>query len=257
MPPIPQPSDFPPSLILTITPPPTSRSTNILLLLHGLGDTIASFTSFASALHLPETTCIALQAPTPLPFELPGYHWGDDILLDPDALDADPGFSRATDKIVRQLILPVLVRKLGYRGRAIFILGYAQGASMGLSVGLEVGRGALMDDADGKNGNGEKELGGIVAIGGVLPLSAIKEDGAGKAGTPVLLVGGQGPGSALSDAGIGRTKGNFGNVEVVRWRGRRGDGMPSNREEMFPIMRFLASRLRSTSGVPEGSVEIG
>ncbi|PGH07277.1 hypothetical protein GX51_01821 [Blastomyces parvus] len=253
MPPIPQPSDFPPSLILTITPPPTPRSTNILLLLHGLGDTIAPFTSFASALRLPETTCIALQAPTPLPFELPGYHWGDDIVFDPDALDADPGFSRATDKIVRELILPVLVRKLGYRGREILILGYAQGASVGLSVGLEVGRGALV----GADGSGEKELGGIVAIGGVLPLSAVKEDGAGKAGTPVLLVGGQGPGSALTDAGIGRTKGNFGNVEVVRWKGRRGDGMPSNREEMFPIMRFLASRLRSTSGVPEGSVEIG
>ncbi|KLJ12731.1 hypothetical protein EMPG_12262, partial [Blastomyces silverae] len=134
---------------------------------------------------------------------------------------------------------------LGYRGREIFILGYAQGASVGLSVGLEVGRGALVHaDENGNDGNGgrEKELGGIVAIGAVLPLSAIKEDGAGRAGTPVLLVGGQGPGSALTDAGIGRTKGHFGNVEVVRWKGRRGDGMPSNREEMFPIMRFLASR---------------
>ncbi|PGH36644.1 hypothetical protein GX50_00506 [[Emmonsia] crescens] len=252
MPPIPQSSDFPPSLTLTITPPPTARSTNILLLLHGLGDTIAPFASFASALRLPETTCIALQALTPLPFELPGYHWGDDILFDPDALDADPGFSRATSKIIREIILPVLVQKLGYRGREILIFGYAQGASVGLSVGLEIGRGALVN----ADGNGEQGLGGIVAVGGVLPLSAIKEDGKGKAETPVLLVGGQGPGSAITDAGISRTKGNFENVEVVKWKGRRGDGMPSNREEMFPIMRFLASRLRSTSGVPEGSVEI-
>ncbi|OAX83566.1 hypothetical protein ACJ72_02078 [Emergomyces africanus] len=252
MPPIPQRSDFPPSLTLSITAPPTPRSTNILLLFHGLGDTIAPFTSFASALHLPETTCIVLQAPTPLPFELPGYHWGDDILFETDALDVDPGYSRSTSKIVGEIILPVLVRKLGYQAREIFIFGYAQGASVGLSVGLEIGRGALADADDG----GERELGGIVAVGGVLPLSAIKEDGKGKTRTPVLLVGGQGPGSSITDAGISRTKGNFENVEVVRWKGRRGDGMPSNREEMFPIMRFLASRLRSTSGVPEGSVEI-
>ncbi|OJD13773.1 hypothetical protein AJ78_05801 [Emergomyces pasteurianus Ep9510] len=250
--PIPQKSDFPASLTLSITTPPTPRCTNILLLLHGLGDNIAPFTSFASALRLPETTCIALQAPTPLPFELPGYHWGDDVLFDPDGLDVDPGYSRATSKIIRDIILPVLVKKLGYRGREIVIFGYAQGASVGLSVGLEVGRGALVD----ADGNGERELGGIVAVGGVLPLSAIKEDGKGKMRTPVLLIGGQGQESAITNAGISRTKENFENVEVVRWNGRRGDGMPSNREEMFPIMRFLASRLRSTSGVPEGSVEI-
>ncbi|KAK2811451.1 hypothetical protein FQN50_002074 [Emmonsiellopsis sp. PD_5] len=252
MPPIPQSTDFPPSLTLIITPPPapTPRSTNILLILHGLGDTIAPYASFASAMRLPETTCIALQAPTQLPFELPGYHWGDDILFDPDKLDADPGFTRATRTIVEEVILQVLVRKLGYRSREILIFGYGQGASVGLSVAMEVARGALGDDSD-------KELGGVVGVGGVVPLSAIREDGrAGKAPTPVLLVGGRGPESALSEVGEARTRNVFGDVEVVRWAGRRGDGMPSNREEMFPIMRFLARRLRSRAGVPEGSVEV-
>ncbi|PGH16311.1 hypothetical protein AJ79_01853 [Helicocarpus griseus UAMH5409] len=255
MPPIPQPTDFPPSvpIRLSITPPPTPRSTNILLLLHGMGDTMGPFTSFAAAMRLPETTCIALQAPTPLPFELPGYHWGDDIVFEPDALGADPGFSRSTTLIVRDIIGDVLVRKLGYRAREILVFGFGQGAGVGLSVGLEVGRRGL----GGAEGERERELGGIVAVGGVLPLSAIKEDGRGKAGTPVVLVGGSGRESALTDGGVGRTKGNFGNVEVVRWAGRRGDGMPQNREEMFPIMRFLAGRLRSRAGVPEGSVEIG
>ncbi|KAK2733349.1 hypothetical protein FQN55_003402 [Onygenales sp. PD_40] len=251
MPPTPQSTDFPPSLTLTITPPPppNPRSTNILLILHGLGDTTAPYASFASAMRLPETTCIALQAPTPLPFELPGYHWGDDIMFDPDKLDVDPGFTRATRKIVEELILQVLMQKLGYRSREILIFGYGQGASVGLSVAMEVARGAL--------GDANKELGGVVAVGGVVPLSAIREDGrVGKAPTPVLLVGGRGPESALSEAGEARTKNIFGDVEVVRWAGRRGDGMPGNREEMFPIMRFLARRLRSRAGVPEGSVEV-
>jgi hypothetical protein len=32
--------------------------------------------------------------------------------------------------------------------------------------------------------------------------------------------------------------------------------MPRSREEMLPIMRFFARRLRSRGGVPEGAVEV-
>jgi hypothetical protein len=44
-------------------------------------------------------------------------------------------------------------------------------------------------------------------------------------------------------------------VEIIRYR-RPGDGMPANRDEMLPIMRFLARRLTSAKGVPEGAVEV-
>ncbi|PGH19687.1 hypothetical protein AJ80_03842 [Polytolypa hystricis UAMH7299] len=259
MPPIPQKSDFPSTLTLSITPPPaapsTPRSSNILLLLHGLGDTLDPFTSFATALHLPETTCITLQAPHPLPFDMPGFHWGDDIQFQPENLDPDPGFARATAMVVSVVIGDVLVGKLGYRIRQIMVLGYGQGASVALSVGMEVRR-----KFDGQEG----ELGGIIALGGVVPLSAVRESAAGGGGatagaksrTPVLLVGGEGRESEVHEAGVQRTKGEFKFVEVVKWRGRRGDGMPRNREEMLPIMQFFARRLRSRSGVPEGSVEI-
>ncbi|EEH33118.2 hypothetical protein PAAG_04171 [Paracoccidioides lutzii Pb01] len=107
------------------------------------------FISFVSTLLLRETTCIALKAPTPFPLQPPGYHWGDDILFNPEALDADLGF---------------------------------HGDSVELSVRLEVGRGALVDDGL----NGERELRGIMAVGGVLPLSAIKEDGRQSGGTGVV-----------------------------------------------------------------------
>ena len=45
-------------------------------------------------------------------------------------------------------------------------------------------------------------------------------------------------------------------VEYHKWD-RAGDGMPRNRDEMLPIMRFFARRLRSRKGVPEGSIEVG
>ncbi|KGY15277.1 hypothetical protein PABG_11864 [Paracoccidioides brasiliensis Pb03] len=93
-------------------------------------------------------------------------------------------------------------------------------------------------------------------VGGILPLPATKEDGKGKAGTLVLLVGAQRPEDAITDAGLCRMKANFEYVKVVKWKGRMGDETPSNREEMFPITQFLVKRWRSTSGVPDGSIEI-
>ena len=44
-------------------------------------------------------------------------------------------------------------------------------------------------------------------------------------------------------------------MEIKRYR-KSGDSMPSNRDEMMPIMQFFARRLKSTKGVPKGSVEI-
>ncbi|EEQ29243.1 hypothetical protein McanMca71_006647 [Microsporum canis] len=248
MPPVPKQADFPSSLTVTITPPDTLRSTNILILLHGLGDTPAPFANFASGLHLPETSCITVQAPVPLPFDLPGFHWGDDIVFEADLLDPDPGFSRATRLIVTDLIRSTLIDKLGYKAREILLFGFAQGASAALSAALEFHR----------SESGQGELGGIIAVGGVLPLSAINGRGGGrnKSPSPVLVLGGHGAHSAVSDIGARRTKEEFEYVEIVRWRGKKEDTMPRNREEMMPIMQFFARRLRSTSGVPEGSVEL-
>jgi len=61
--------------------------------------------------------------------------------------------------------------------------------------------------------------------------------------------------SGVSEMEIERIKGAFEFVEVVEWP-KTGDGMPKNRDEMLPIMRFLARRLRSVKGVPKGSIEI-
>ena len=262
MAPVPKREDFPASLTLAITPPDTARSTNILILLHGIGDTLTPFANFASALHLPETTCITIQAPKPVPFELPGYHWGDDIVFEGDSLDSDPGFTTSTRLLVRDVITDTLIDKLGYQGRQILIFGYGQGASLALSAALDFhrsdGRVTQVEESAGASVRTKCELGGVVAVGGVLPLSAIREQGRrdNKCRTPAIILGGYGAESAVSDVGTTRTKGKFEYVEVVRWRSKRGDTMPRNREEMLPIMQFFARRLRSTSGVPDGSIEI-
>ena len=97
-----------------------------------------------------------------------------------------------------------------------------------------------------------EELGGVVSIGGPLPSSNAS---AKSTKTPVLVLGGSSS-TFITRTALDRLKAAFKNVEYQKWT-REGDGMPRNRDEMLPIMRFFASRLRSTAGVPEGSVEVG
>lgn len=247
-------SDFPSYLTLTITHPPTSApAPNILLLLHGLGDTAASFTSFAQALHLPETTIVTVQAPAPLPFDLGGFHWGDDVAFDSatGALDMDAGLTRSTSMLVNEVVRGTLVRKCGYQPHEIMVLGFGQGGMAGLMAAREVG---LSSSSSGTPSERDLSgsLSGVISIGAPYPLSGPRS--APKNRTPVLLVAGR-DSVAVTDASVRRTKQVFEFVELTRYP-RKGDGMPSNREEMMPVMQFFARRLRSRQGVPEGSVEI-
>ncbi|KAL2809717.1 Alpha/Beta hydrolase protein [Aspergillus granulosus] len=254
----PQKSDFPSSLTLTLTPPPPSPQSNsrtppnILLLLHGLGDTHTPFTNLAKSLALPETTILTIQAPTPLPLDIPGFHWGDDINFDSrtGALDMDAGFNTVRKLLVEDIVKKVLLEKCGYQLREIMVLGFGQGGMSGLVVAQE-----LVSEAPTSGSAGAGELGGMISIGAAYPLSlAGKRTGKGKSRTPVLLVSGR-DSDIVTDSAVKRTKDVFEFVEVHQYS-RRGDTMPRSRDEMLPIMRFFGRRLRSWQGVPEGSVEL-
>ncbi|KAF2090681.1 phospholipase/Carboxylesteras-like protein [Saccharata proteae CBS 121410] len=234
--------DFPSTINLTITPPPGSQApTNVLLLLHGLGDTHAPFAQLGRQLSLPETVSIAIRAPKPLPFDLPGFHWGDDIVFDQSsgAMDVDTGFNSSTKMLADDVIRNTLIEKCGFRGREIILFGFAQGAMAALNVAAEMG--------------GE-ELGGVVSVGGALPHSAPLQPIDKKCRTPIIVCRAA-SNSAVTDSSVARLKDTFEFVEVKDWK-RKGDGMPGNRDEMLPIMQFFARRLRSTQGVPKGSVEL-
>jgi predicted esterase len=229
-------------VVLSITPPPSSQPpTNILLLLHGLGDTNTSFKTLGQRLNLPETACLSIQAPNPLPFDLGGFHWGDDMVFDQATgeMDVDTGFKTATRVVLETVIREGLIGRCGYKAREIMIFGYAQGGMVGLQVAAE-------HDGD--------EFSGVISIGGVLSLSLPLKALDKKSKTPVLVCKGS-RNSVVSESAVKKLKDTFEFVEVKEWR-KTGDSMPSNREEMLPIMQFFARRLRSTQGVPAGSVEL-
>lgn len=177
----------------------------------------------------------------PLPFDLGGFHWGDDMIFDQNTgeMDVDTGFKTSTIIILDSIIREGLIGKCGYKSREIMIFGFAQGGMVGLQAAAEL--------------EGE-ELGGVVSVGGALSLSLPLKALDKRSKTPVLVCKAS-KGSAVSDSAISKLKDAFEFVEIKEWK-KNVDGMPSNREEMLPIMQFFARRLRSTRGVPAGSVEL-
>src|SRR5437763_16646254 len=112
---LPKSSDFPPSLHAVLHSAP--KPTNAVLFLPGLGDTCQNFSSFARALNLPETLCITLQGPTPLPLPLPeGFHWGDDLLVDQRSgdLDLDAGFIKSIQLVTPEVIEHLVLSTCGF-----------------------------------------------------------------------------------------------------------------------------------------------
>jgi predicted esterase len=235
---LPKVSEFPPVFqpVVHNTPKPT----NTVLFLPGLGDTSQNFSSFARALNLPETLCVTLQGPTPLPLPLPeGFHWDDDLLVDQGSGDLDPdaGFSKSTQLLKDEVIEKVLISKCGFKATEILLFGFGQGGMAALATARAF----------------KGELGGVISIGGRIPSSFMLVNGP-KIKTPVLLLGGS-KGSMASADVVKSTKETFEHVEYHQWK-KADDSMPQNRDEALPMMQFFARRLRSQKGVPEGSVEL-
>lgn len=242
------------------------------------------FKAFAEQLQLPETACLSVRAPTPLPFDLGGFYWGDDILIDEatEEMDYDSGFTKSTQLLLEKLISQCLVQKCGYRPREVLLFGFGQGGMVALDVAARLEHGTqqpqpskafkpspltgvslTMGPTDYKPSNAtgdprdgfdsQEELGGVISIGGYVPHTTPPHKN-GKYKSPILLCKAKSK-SAVNEHHIDRLRDLFQYVQVVEWK-KAGDSMPSSREEMMPIMEFFSRRLRSMEGVPEGSVEI-
>ncbi|ROW15830.1 hypothetical protein VPNG_02547 [Cytospora leucostoma] len=246
---IPKAEDFTPlAPDLTVSlhfPSPPESMTAILILFHGLGDSEVPFASFARNVNLPGVLAISVRGISPLPPSLLGlpldsgptrnFHWGDDVNLAAytDGLDADPGYSKAADLITNRLIKGTLVDHCGWELSDILLFGFGQGGSLALGLASKL-----------RDTEASKPFKGVVSIGGALPASMIPSvSGKSKAKTPVLICHGKSC-EAVDEDAIDVLKREFVDVRDVRWK-KSDSSMPSNRDEMLPIMQFFAERLRS------------
>jgi len=243
MPPrVPTEADFAPlrsSLTFTLTwPKPAELTTSFLIILHGLGDSEGPLTSFAQGMNLPGVLCITVRGVSPLPSALLGFdtgpaggahfHWGDDLTLSGTGdLDPDPGFEKARGAVMGQLVRGTLIEKCGWGMGDVMLFGFGQGGSLALGLAS-----ALRTGTEGE------ALKGVVSIGGPLPRSMVPSlSSRGKSKTKALVV-------QMEDEDADTVKEEFESVEVVAWK-RREVAMPRDRDEMFPIMKFFAERLKS------------
>ncbi|ROV87900.1 hypothetical protein VMCG_10287 [Cytospora schulzeri] len=226
-------------------PSPPESMTAILILFHGLGDSEVPFASFARNVNLPGVLAISVRGISPLPPSLLGapidsgptrnFHWGDDVNLAPhtDGLDADPGFSKAADLILNRLVKGTLVDQCGWEFSDILFFGFGQGGSLALGLASKI-----------RDTEASKSFKGVVSIGGDLPASMIPSvSGTPKAKTPVLVCHGKSC-EAVDEDSIDVLRREFTDVRDIKWK-KVDSSMPSNREEMLPIMQFFAERLRS------------
>ncbi|ATZ46622.1 hypothetical protein BCIN_02g00150 [Botrytis cinerea B05.10] len=252
---LPTVDDLPKNLLCDILPSRDGKNTNILILLHGLGDTKNGFTQLAKNLSLPQTASLIPQAPTPIPAlitgsDLPSFHWARDLEFDSTTgsldLDADitPSITLLTSMI------EMLMKTCNYPPRNIFMFGFGQGGMLALSTLAQTTSSLLRD----------LELGGAISIGGRLPASfsppsnadPSQKDNKGRVRTPILIAGGNRK-SEITRTALEKVKSTFAEVEYVKWE-REGDGMMRGREEVLPLMRFWGRRLKM--GVPEGMTEV-
>lgn len=241
-------------------PSPPESTTAILILFHGLGDSEAPFASFARGMNLPGVLAIAVRGINPLPPALLGasrtsgpprnFHWGDDLNLAPNSggLDADPGFTKATDLIMERLVREILVDKCGWELSDILFFGFGQGGSLALGLASKAREGPrveeVKEDKDGKPIETPITFKGVVSIGGALPTSMIPTvSNRPKSKTPVLVCHGRSCETVDEDA-VDVLNREFVGVREVKWK-KAESTMPANREEMLPIMQFFAERLRN------------
>ncbi|KAK3684854.1 phospholipase/Carboxylesterase superfamily protein [Podospora appendiculata] len=240
---VPTEADFAPLLpqlaVKLSFPSPPESTTSILLLFHGLGDAETPFAGFAHSLALPGVLGIAVRGTSALPPALLGlppdagptsnFHWGDDITVGPTGdLDPDPGFEKAAGLVMDRLVRGVLVGTCGWQLDDVLMFGYGQGGQLALGLASRV--------------RGGEAFKGVVSLGGGLPPSMVpSESGREKATTPVLVCHGR-ESEAVDEDAIALLREEFADARIVQWK-RASDGMPESRDEVLPMMQFLAERL--------------
>lgn len=140
------------------------------------------------------------------------------------------------------LVKGILIGKCGWEMNDVIFFGFGQGGSLALGLAAQLAAGELVEDvSDGEKrsaaGSKERTFKGVVSIGGTLPRSMVPTRSARpKCETHVLVC-------QLDKEEASVVQREFRDVQVIRWD-KKEVAMPRSREEVFPIMKFFADRLK-------------
>ncbi|KAI0074929.1 hypothetical protein K474DRAFT_1600699 [Panus rudis PR-1116 ss-1] len=233
------------------TPSDDGTDENLLILLHGLGDTHVPFGKLGKQLKLPQTATLAIRAPEQIPFLYEqAYQWYTsfdplgDLITRPNPTPA----LELLDKVLKHLMT-----ECQWPPERIHFFGFAQGGTVAAEYAYHWWQAELTKEK-GAEKKGEaysaKPLGTIVTVSG--PLISWPTPSR-LCPTPVLVVHRPTPSpEALPNNGLAAFKKGFSHVVEAKLSAR-GQGMPRGKEEMEPIMRFWSEVLsrRQTEGLYE------
>ncbi|KAF7329778.1 Abhydrolase-2 domain-containing protein [Mycena kentingensis (nom. inval.)] len=199
---------------------------NLLVLLHGLGDTHTPFFKLGKQLKLPQTAVLALRAPDKIPFLYEeAYAWYPSF--DPlGELIPRPNPTPALDLLEK--VLQHLREDCAWPTDHIHLFGFAQGGSVASEIGIRLFR---------------ETLGSIVSISGpLLSYPTLSTQSL----TPILV--------AYRDSGsaeLAAFKKGF--ARETEHKMAKDGGMPASKAEWEPIMRFWSENLgrRQVEGLYE------
>ncbi|KAJ7704303.1 Alpha/Beta hydrolase protein [Mycena rosella] len=186
---------------------------NLLILLHGLGDTHMPFSKLARQLRLPQTAVLALRAPEQVPFLyeesymwFPSFDGLGELLAHPDPTPA----LELLDRVVAHL-----TADCAWPAPRIHLFGFAQGGTLAAELALR-----------------QPPLGSVVSVCGPLLSYPTRPT---RSATPLLI-------AHRGDAGsLAAFKKGF--ESIVEHAMPVGGGMPASKPEWEPIMRFWSQRL--------------
>jgi predicted esterase len=247
------------SLYLYRHAPQKTPNTNLLILLHGAGDSHAPYDKLAQTMTLPQTAALSVSASCPgftgLPFQL-GYTWFQEM-------DYTTGSTMSRDHTMRQSSLLSATQRLcdfieglthQWIPERIFILGYGAGATVAMTT-------CQYWFQDCK----KPALGGAVCVGGgdclsLIPLVINKTSGSNdkdiKASPIILVVGGKDAAFPPSVAKTIQSKYmhecGIGNDQLVQIhvQPNKAQSMISSEEESKAVMEFLAPKLVRVQSMP-------
>ncbi|KAL4161097.1 hypothetical protein PRNP1_001653 [Phytophthora ramorum] len=216
---------------------------NLLLFLHGRGDSHESFARLGEQMALPQTAVLSLRAPRELPFGL-GFTWMDDLDANGDVIPPDTPHRQRSESLheARDYLwsfLQVLHDKYEWGYSRLFVFAFSQGACVAFHLAMTLPRGV--------------RLGGVVLVAGgaiVGAHSSASEDG-GAAATPMMQV--TGAADAVYPAILAKrsrreferrhTRKATEELFATRVRPRKGHAMIDSRADMQHVMLFFSKHL--------------
>jgi len=215
---------------------------NLLLLLHGLGDTHLPFAKMGHTLNLPQCAILSLRAPEKVPFLYEeAYQWYPSFDQLGELIE-NPNPSETLDWLLK--VLKHLVDDCEWPANRIHLLGFSQGGSVASELALRWWRSQRND--------GMKQpiaLSSVVSISGpLLSYPTIAQDT--RCPSPILFFHWSDD-AQVRTSGVGAFSKGYVAVRDIKIAG--SGGMPRSRDEWYPIMQFWSEMMgrRELSGAHE------